>query len=330
MGARFAFRTFTCRLEPVSGHGRSSGSASFALVPLPAIAIAAALLASLCLVILASPSRTHAAFPGKDGRILVSSDRDGNYEIWSMRPDGTGARSLTNNGDYNDDATLSPNGTKIAYRDSSGAGEADVFVMNPNGSGPVDLTNYPGYDAHPAWSPNGKKIAFTSNRSGTDQIYLMSATGNNVHPVKLSGLVQDNAVFTPDGKRIIFGGGNGDLYRMDVDGSHRRRLTDGPAYDEYPDISPNGSRIVFDRTINMGDSKVFKARVDGTHAKRLTSAPGSSFEPWFSPSGKKVVFSSNRDSPNYEAFVMKADGSKQHRVTSTTSSNYPSGWGISP
>jgi Tol biopolymer transport system component len=176
-------------------------------------------------------SRAPAAFPGKDGRILLSSDRDGNFEIWSMKPDGSGARQLTNNGYYNDDAKLSPDATKIAYRAYDGS-DADVYAMNPDGSGPQDLTNNPGYDSHPSWSPSGKRIVFESGRSGTDQLYLMNANGSKQHPVKLGNLVQYDPVFTPDGKRIIFSGGNGHLYDIHPDGSHRRRLTNSMGYDD--------------------------------------------------------------------------------------------------
>src|SRR5882762_8772975 len=108
----------------MSDHGRFRGSTGAALTPTPVIA--AVLLSLLCLLVLllAWPSPSGATFPGKDGRILVSSNSDGSYDIYSMKPDGTGARQLTNNGYYNDDATLSPNGKKIAYKESFGGGLA--------------------------------------------------------------------------------------------------------------------------------------------------------------------------------------------------------------
>ena len=114
---------------------------------------------------------------------------------------------------------------------------------------------------------------------------------------------------------------------IDTDGTHRRRLTDVMGYDEYPDISPNGRRIVFDRTVGMGKSKIYVARADGSHAKPLTGASEAASSP-----GTRRAGSGSRSpaigTTNYEAFVMNADGSHQHRLTATTHSNYPSGWGV--
>lgn len=44
-----------------------------------------------------SPSASHAAFPGLNGKIAFMSDRDGDPEIYTMNPDGTGLTQLTNN-----------------------------------------------------------------------------------------------------------------------------------------------------------------------------------------------------------------------------------------
>jgi len=89
---------------------------------------------------------------------------------------------------------------------------------------------------------------------------------------------------------------------MRTDGSQRRRLTDGMGYDEYPDISPNGSKLVFDRTVGMGKSRIYVARANGSNAKPLTNTSSNSFEPWFcrvgrrSPSRAIVRAPSTRDS----------------------------------
>ena len=275
-----------------------------------------------------------AAFAGKDGRILFQSDRDGrSYEIYSMKPDGTRVHQLTDNDLYDDGATLSPDTKRIVYQQALGPGEADLFLMRPDGSGQHAITSAPGRDYWPTWSPNGKKIAFVSDRSGSRQIWVMDANGRHQRPVKLNnGLEQDGPVFTPSGKKIVFSGYyDGRIYVMRKDGSHLHRLTNSTAYDEYPDISPNGRKMVFDRTVNMGNQMIFTARVDGTHEKRLTSPSVPSANPKFSPSGKKIVFSSARDvGGKFQVFVMNADGSDQHRLTPIESSSYPTGWGIRP
>ena len=53
--------------------------------------------AAMLAAVLAAALPAQAAFPGRNGRIAFVSNRDGDPEIYSMRPDGTGIRKLTNN-----------------------------------------------------------------------------------------------------------------------------------------------------------------------------------------------------------------------------------------
>src|ERR1700694_2379111 len=56
-----------------------------------------------------------AAFPGNNGKIVFSSTRDGNYQIYVMNTDGSGQTRLTTNAARDSAPTWSPNGTKIAF-----------------------------------------------------------------------------------------------------------------------------------------------------------------------------------------------------------------------
>jgi hypothetical protein len=49
-----------------------------------------AALTCLTLSMLASPAG--AAFPGRNGRIAVPSNRSGNFELWTVKPNGHGWR----------------------------------------------------------------------------------------------------------------------------------------------------------------------------------------------------------------------------------------------
>ncbi len=63
-----------------------------------------------------------AAFPGQNGRIAFSSDRDGDDEIYRMTPGGGDVRQLTFTGAgiVDEDPTFSPNGRQIIFESDRG------------------------------------------------------------------------------------------------------------------------------------------------------------------------------------------------------------------
>jgi len=124
------------------------------------VALVATTLGATVLVAAAPAS----AFPGANGRIAFTSDRDGasNTEIYSMNPDGSNQTNLTHHPALDFDASWSPDGSRIAFAsDRTAAGSWDVYAMNADGSNVVRLTTDPALDWTPSWSPDGSKIVFT-------------------------------------------------------------------------------------------------------------------------------------------------------------------------
>jgi Tol biopolymer transport system component len=114
-------------------------------------------------------------------RIVFQSLRDGDWEIYSMKPDGSGVRKLTNNSFSDDAPQWSPDSTRIAFGSYRDGNSAEVYVMNRDGSKERNLTRNAFDDSAAIWSPNGRKIAFRSKRNGgaydpTD-IWVMKADG---------------------------------------------------------------------------------------------------------------------------------------------------------
>ena len=60
---------------------------------------------------------------------------------------------------------------------------------------------------------------------------------------------------------------------MNVDGSDPRRLTDSPAQDTYPSMSPDGESIVFE-SYRDGHAEIYRMTADGTKVQRLTHFDG--------------------------------------------------------
>src|SRR5882672_10257460 len=83
---------------------------------------------ALSLALLATPTQARAAFPGANGKIVFSSQRDGNNEIYTMNPDGSDRVDLTRNPASDITPEWSPDGRGIAFA-SNRSGGYQVYVM---------------------------------------------------------------------------------------------------------------------------------------------------------------------------------------------------------
>ena len=122
-----------------------------------------------------------------DGRwILFSSDRDGNLEIYAVRPDGTGERRLTNTPTFHEDnPNFAPDGSKVAFDACQapsfpcpGSPDYEIFTINVDGPGLQRLTVEAGIDWNPAWSPDGTQIVYRSDQTGFTHVWKMNADGS--------------------------------------------------------------------------------------------------------------------------------------------------------
>jgi hypothetical protein len=148
-------------------------------------------------------SELNAQFSPDATRIVFESLRSGTQELWVADRDGRNGLQLTAfNGHRGGTPAWSPDGQSIAYDVRDDAGQGDIYVIPARGGAAVRLTNNPADDLVPSWSRDGQSIYFGSTRTGSFQIWKMSARGGEaVQVTRHGGTYAKESI---DGKNLYY------------------------------------------------------------------------------------------------------------------------------
>ena len=268
-------------------------------------------------------------------KIVFASDRDGDYDIWMMNPDGTDQEKIIDTGGNDSCPRISPDGLKIAFS-SDVSGNDEIYLMNVDSTNLVNLTNNALGDGRPAFSPDGTQIAFMSDRNGKYDIWLMSVSGGTANQVTDLPCVTGSPCFSPDGEKIVFkhrpsNPGNSytnDLYEIDLTTNQITQLTFMGGSDDYPCFSSDGSQIVFTHCEENWKLNIYIMNSDGSNIRKLTETDSyNDKNSWFSPDDSQIVFRSARDG-NCEIYTMDANGDFETNITNNSSDDNDPCWGI--
>jgi TolB protein len=147
--------------------------------------------------------------------IAFSSTRDGNQEIYVVRPDGKELRRLTQDPAIDAHPAWSPDGKRLAFA-TSRWGDLEIAVISADGSGLTRLTTSRGLDDYPTWSPDGTRIAFTSNRDGNMEIFAIGADGKDARNLTSNPAIDNFPTWTHDGDLTFVSNRDGgfDIYTL--------------------------------------------------------------------------------------------------------------------
>jgi Tol biopolymer transport system component len=284
--------------------------------PLVLAAVLALLLGAFSFAPWDPPSDGSPSWSPDGTKIVFTSSRDGNAEIYVMGADGANPQRLTRHPASDGYPNFSHDGTRITF-DTDRDGNFEIYAMDADGANPRRLTHHPARDVSASWSPDGRKIAFMSDRTGAFEVWVMDADGANPTPMTNLGSCWFPR-WSPDGSKLAFHVGR-DVHVLTLKDSGLTRLTTDPDNGMYPSWSPDGRRIAF-MSWRAGPTEVIVMDADGSNARRLThTSAGDAIDPRWSPDGRRIAFvhvprGLEPGGPKV-IYVMDADGTGTRRLS---------------
>ncbi|RYD76595.1 MAG: hypothetical protein EOP53_14430 [Sphingobacteriales bacterium] len=183
----------------------------------------------------------------KGDKIVFTSTRSGDLELWTMNIDGSNQKQITNGLGYDGGAFFSPDGKKLVFRAS-------------RPKTPEEVKEYKDFLAKGLVAPSKMEI-YTCNVEGSDLKQITHLGNANWAPF-----------FHPSGNKIIFssnhaseGGFHFNLFMTDLEGKNVEQITFDPTFDAFPMFSFDGKKLVFSSNRNNNgthDTNVFLADWD--------------------------------------------------------------------
>ena len=176
-------------------------------------------------------------------------------------------------------------------------------------------------------------VYYWMNGAGSSELFTLDLA-NGGAPVRLNaGTVSHSPTASPNGQRIAFavamqelgtGAWIHDIFAVDRNGMNMKRLTTAPGYDEWPEWSPVGGKIAWQRLELNSRSDIWVMNEDGSNPVSLTSdMPESDAmrgHPSWSRDGSRVAFHQWVNGPagtTASIWIMNADGSNKRQLTNT-------------
>jgi Tol biopolymer transport system component len=208
-------------------------------------------------------------------RLVFMTNRDGNFEIYTMDANGGDWRRITNTPGADYGPEWSPDGRHIAYSEDVGGGTQQVFVVDPDGANRVQLTFGPAGGSSPIWSPDGRRITYVSNQA----IRVMNSDGSSPISLVSNGSEKYPCDWSPRGTHILYMSRQGGIFKL-----FTYRLADGVieavptgGYDAWAGRwSPDGTLMSF-YSYGIGSVgfpgmfAVFLMSPDGSNLRQVTT-----------------------------------------------------------
>ena len=162
----------------------------------------------------------------KGDKIVFTSTRSGDLELYTMNIDGTEVKQITHELGYDGGAFFSPDGTKLVFRSSRPKTDKEIkeykelladglvmptnmelYICNVDGSDLKKITDLGSANWAPFFHPSGEKIIFSTNHKNKTvpfNLYMINIDGTGLEQITFDGVFDAFPMFSPDGEKIIF------------------------------------------------------------------------------------------------------------------------------
>ena len=274
-------------------------------------------------------------------KIVFTSRRDGNFEIYIMNPDGSDQINLTQHRARDSAPVWSPTGEQILFTSDRG-GIEDLYLMDADGTNVRQVFKKLIGREFPTWSPDGKALAY--HRFHTFSIYTASLDGKDEEELG-DGLW---SAWSPNGSEIAFMTGkfawadNGNLripkvrvQIINLQTHVEEKLLPGGIWMFDPAWGPDSAQIAFswDGAIEKGKEVgrtmgIYVVNRDGSGLRKIIDAgdrPAAVFNPTWSPDGNELIYDKGVGGVR-DLFKVALDGGVPEQLTRRQADNFNADW----
>lgn len=208
---------------------------------------------------------------------------------------------------------LSPDGDNLAF-----TFQGDIWVMNMETQIPIRITIHEAYDSYATWSPDGQQIAFSSNRYGSEDVFVINADGSELkrltfHPSsdKVNSWIHKDRILFETRRITVQVERDQEIFYVSPLGGEPYKLMDALGSDAIE--SPDGKKVAFVR----GSCRITRQAYQGSanrdiwlydkEDKSYTQITSNNYNE-FSPKWKnneEMYFISSNDTDKYQLMELK-------------------------